>query len=382
MRAMGWRIVVVADFGLARKEAVGVDEALAGSGPEASRLALKFLAEQAGGAVAISAVSAAPAEMLARFKEAVLEPELKAVQEPPLTLVVIDRDFSHQAADLAALAELGQAGAALQAPVVAGASPAFFGLKDVKLLPKLTDLAERLGDPAHAGWQRFQKGEAARWTTLTLNRFLLRAPAEGETPGSLPWGRGAWLVAAAVARAAREQGHPLEISGLRAGRFAGMPVRPYPKLANQTVPLATETPVPEQMGLELSRVGFTALAGQMNGDAVTVPLAVNAWRSAPGRLTVSGTLGYQLLAARLAQFTFFALDAVPAGAEAAAAHLRTAYAGFLGGLLGDAPDAVKVTPIQVPGPDGAPRTLAEVLIRPAAKLENMELQFAFQIPLK
>lgn len=382
MKPMGWRFVVVADFGLAGKGAVGLDEALASSGPEAPRLALKLLAEQAGTAVKIEAVSAAPADAAARFKEAVLEPELKELKEPPLTLVLFDREFSHQPADLAALTELGQAGAALQAPILAGASPAFFGLKEIKLLPKLTDLADRLGDGGHAAWQRFQKSDAARWVSLTVNRFLLRAPKDGEKAEDLPWGRGAWLLAAAVARAAKDQGHPLDISGIRAGRFAGMPTRPYPKLANEFLPLPTETPVPEQMALELSRVGFTALSGQMNGDAITLPLAVNAWRSAPGRLTVSGTLGYQLLAARLAQFTLFLLDDVPAGAEAAAAHLRTSYAQFLGGILGDAPDAVKVTPVEVKGPDGAPRPVAEVLIRPAAKLEGMDLQFAFQIPLK
>ncbi|HEX7901272.1 MAG TPA: type VI secretion system contractile sheath large subunit [Planctomycetota bacterium] len=377
MKTMGWRFVVVADLGLAKKEPVTVEEALAAAGPEAPRLGLKLLADHAGGAVKIEVVSAAPAETAARLREAVIEPELKSIQDPPLTLIVLDRDFSHQPADLAALTEIGQAAMALQAPVVTGAAPAFFGLKEIKLLPKLTDIADRLRDGGHAAWQRFQKSDEARWVTLTLNRFALRAPKDGEKAEDLPWGRGPWLVAAAVARAAKEQGHPLDISGTRAGLFTGMPTRPYPKLANELVPLATETPVPEQLSQELSRAGFVALTGRMNGDAVTIPLAVNAWRSAPGRLTVSGTLGYQLMAARLAQFTMFLMEEVPPGAEAAAAHLRKAYAEFLGGILGDAPDAVKVTPIQAEG-----RSIAEVLIRPAARLEGMELQFAFQIPIK
>lgn len=373
MKAMGWRFVVVADFGLASKGVVSLEEALASSGPEAPRLGLKLLADHAGGAVKIEVVSAAPAEAVARLREAVIEPELKEIKDPPLSLILVDRDFSHLASDLAALTELGQAAMTLQAPVVTGASPGFFGLKEIKLLPKLTDLADRLRDGAHAAWQKFQKSDPARWITLTINRFLPRAPKDGEKPEALPWARGAWLVAAAVARAAKEQGHPLDISGTRAGLFTGMPTRPYPKLANELVPLPTETPIPEQLAQELSRAGFVALTGRMNGDAVTIPLAVNAWRSAPARLTVSGTLGYQLMAARLAQFTMFLLDEVPAGAEAAAAHLKKAYAEFLGAILGDAPDAVMVTPAG---------QVAEVLIRPAARLESMELQFAFQIPIK
>lgn len=385
MSPLGWRFVVVSDLGKdapapVRATADGL-ESLAPAEP--ARLGLARLLEHAGEAVEIEALSAGPREAAARLRQAVHDPEMASLRTPPLSLIVVDHDFGHTGDDLQALTALAEMGQALQAPVVAGASPAFFGLKQVTLLPKLTDLPARLSDAAHAGWQKFQKTDAARWLVLTVNRFLLREPREGEPAEARLWGRGGWLVASAVARAVREQGHPLDISGLRAGRFEGLPTWPYPKLANQSVPLPTETPIPEQTSLELSRVGFVALAGQMGGGTVTVPLAVNAHRAAPGRLTVSGTLGYQLMAARLAQVCTAILDGLPADPVAAAEVLRKTFGEALGPLLGPSPDeAVRVTPIEIKDPSGAPRRAAEVLLRPAAKLEGMDLQFAFQLPLR
>ncbi|HXX94877.1 MAG TPA: type VI secretion system contractile sheath large subunit, partial [Planctomycetota bacterium] len=179
---------------------------------------LRLLLEHAGAAVEIEVLSTPVKELVPRFRSAVFEPETRAFREPPLGLIVADFDFSHLGAEFSALGELAGMAQALQAPLVAGASPAFFGLKQMNLLPKLGDLSQRLGDGAHGGWQKFQKQETARWVVLTLNRFLLRAPhpqekVEPAQPESYLWGRGGWLVAAAVARSAREHGHALDISG-------------------------------------------------------------------------------------------------------------------------------------------------------------------------
>lgn len=385
MRPLGWRFVVVTDPGKDMPSPARVTrETLEAAVPaEPARLGLSRLLEHAAEAVEIEVLSAGARDAAARLRQAVHDPEMAALRTPVLSLIVVDHDYGPGGEDLKVLSELAEIGQALQAPVVAGASPSFFGLKQVTLLPKLNDLPARLSDAAHAGWQKFQKTDAARWLVLTVNRFLLRDEREGEPAEARLWGRGGWLVAAAVARAVREQGHALDVSGLRAGRFEGLPTWPYPKLANQCVPLPTETPIPEQTSLELSRVGFVALAGQMGAGAVTVPLAVNAHRTAPGRLTVSGTLGYQLMAARLAQVCTSLLDELPPDPAAATELLRRTFGEVLGSLLGDAPEeAVRVTPVEVKDAAGASRRAAEVVLRPAAKLEGMDLQFAFQLPLR
>src|SRR5262245_5857318 len=248
MNPMGWRFVVVADLGLASKDAVRVpsgdgDAILAalkpsadvngarlefssekaflpsalGASPDAAlhhpafqRIesafrGLKFLMQHAGSTIQVDVVSATQKDLVARFKEAVFEPEMKELRNPPLGLVILDYDFGHQGADLAALSQVAEMCKVAQAPLIAGASPSFFGLKQINLLTKLQDVPRRLHDGAHAAWVGFQKSESARWTTLTVNRWLQRETYTAEKgghaeavdpakPESWLWGRAGWVL--------------------------------------------------------------------------------------------------------------------------------------------------------------------------------------------
>lgn len=391
MKPMGWRFAVVSDLGTEGKgvvrvptggpakirEALGIAEGRS----EAAVLGLAFLMSQAGQAVQVDVLSAGPKDLAARFRETVFEPEMRELRTPPLGLVLLDFDFSHQGGDLARLQEMAEMARVAQAPVVAAAAPAFFGLREWTLLAKLPDLPQRLADPAHAGWQRFQKTDEARWVVLTANRWLMRPPAAGKADDLL-WGRGLWLVGAAVARSAAAHGHALDLSGPRAGGFSGMPTRPHFKAANQAVPLPTEVELPDLTAQELSRGGFTPVSGRTGGDTVMIPLAVNAHRDAPGRLTVSGTLSYQLTAARLAQFCALLMDEMPGAPGEAVKFLRRSLIEFLGPLAGASPEqAVAVTEVEDGDAEGRPVRQAEITVRPDARIEGMELRFTFRLPL-
>ena len=87
------------------------------------------------------------------------------------------------------------------------------------------------------------------------------------------------------------------------------------KTANQPTPLSTEIEISDDLIQELSRGAFIPLSGRTGSDIVMIPILVNAFRAAPGRLTVSGTLGYQMMAGRLAQLCAFLLEELPAGDE-------------------------------------------------------------------
>jgi hypothetical protein len=436
MNPMGWRFVVVADLGLASKEAIRVtagggdailaalrpsvevngarrefaeekafEPAALGTAPdgvlhhpafqrvESAFRGLKFLMQHAGAGIQVDVVSAPQKELVARFKEAVFEPEMKELRNPPLGLVLLDYDFSHQGADLAALSQVADLCKVAQAPLIAGASPLFFGLKQINLLPKLQDVPQRLHDGAHAQWVQFQKSEPARWAALTVNRWLQRAAYTAEKgghaeaidpakPESWLWGRGGWIAAAALARSIAQHGHGLDASGARAGGFAGLPTRPYLKAANQTTPLATEIELSDELIQELSRGAFLPLSGRTGSDNVMIPIMVNAFRTQPGRLTVSGTLGYQMMAGRLAQLCAFLMDEVPAG-DAGAAFLKQELTAFLGPLAGKEPGkAVTVEPVTAKDPEGNPVKLAQITVQPEARIESMEFKFVFQLPLK
>lgn len=436
MNPLGWRIVVVSDLGMASKDAVrvpagdgdailaalrpsaevngarlefGAESAFApaalGASPDAALhhpafqrvesgfRGLQFLMKHAAAPIQVDVVSSPQKELVARFKEAVFDPEMSELRNPPLGLVVLDYDFSHQGTDVGVLTQVADLCKVAQAPVIAAASPAFFGLKALGLLPKLQDVPDRLHDGAHGAWVVFQKSEQARWTSLTVNRWLQRAPYTGEKgghaeavdpakPESLLWGRGGWIVAAAIARSILEHGHALDASGARAGGFTGMPTRAYQKAANQTTPLSTEVELSDNLIQELSRGAFIPLSGRTGADVLMIPILVNAFRSSPGRLTVSGTLGYQMMAGRLAQLCAFLMDEQPPG-DAGLAFLKKEITTFLGPLAGREPEkAVLVEPVTVKGPDGNPAKLAQITVLPEAKVESMELRFTFQLPLK
>lgn len=434
MNPLGWRFVVVADLGLASKDPVRVpsadgDAILAALRPsvevngakrefaseadfapaalggdaglhhpgvqriESAFRGLKFLMQHAGAAIQVDVVSAPQKDLVARFREAVFDPEMKDLRNPPLGLAILDYDFRHQGADLAALTQIADLCKVAQAPLIAGASPEFFGLKQLNLLPKLQDVPQRLHDGAHGAWVAFQKSELARWSALTVNRWLARAPYTAEKgghaeaidpskPESWLWARGGWIAAAAIARSIAQHGHALDASGARSGGFAGLPTRQYFKAANQTTPLATEIEIADELSQELSRGAFIPLCGRTGGDIAMIPILVNTFRAGPGKLTVSGTLGYQMMAGRLAQLCAFLMDEQPAG-DAGAAFLKQELTAFLGPLAGKEPaKAVTVEPVQVKGPDGNPMKLAQITVQPEARIESMEFKFVFQLPLK
>jgi len=436
MNLKGWRIVVVADLGMASKDPVRVpsgegDAILAALKPsaeingarvefaeekaflpaalgasadavlhspafqrvESAFRGLKFLLQHTGASFQVDVVSSSQKDLVARFKEAVFEPEMKELRNPPLGLVVLDYDFAHQAGDLSTLSQVADLCKVAQAPMIGGASPAFFGLKQLNLLPKLQDVPQRLHDGAHAAWVQFQKSELGRWTALTVNRWLQRPAYTSEKgghaetidpakPESYLWGRGGWVVAASIARSIAQHGHALDASGARSGGFAGLPTRPHFKAANQTVPLCTEVELSDELIQELSRGAFIPLSGRMNSDNLMIPILVNTHRTAPGRLTVSGTLAYQMMAGRLAQLCAFLMEELPAGPEGAA-FLKKELTEFLGPLAGKTPDAaVKVEPVEVKDAEGKVVKLAQVTVQPEARIESMEFKFVFQLPLR
>jgi len=351
---------------------------------------LRLLLEETGDAVAVDVLSVPRAKLAARLRP-LLDQELD--RPDSAALILLDFDFSHRPADLALLRELAGSAKVLQAPLVATASAAFFDLRFLVQAIALPDLLSRLRTPAHTGWLEFQSSEPSRWVVLTLNRWLQRAPHTDETgyaervtesePDTYLWGRGAWFVAAAAARSIRSYGQAVDLAGMQAGGFGGLPTRAYPTAANATAPLAVEVPLTEMQVLEFSRAAFTPIVAPLRGERAFIPMAVTVHRLTPTKLTIEGTLGYQMLAGRLARFCGQMLDELPAGGAAeCAAFLRAELLGFLGPFAGESPEeAVRV---EVREETVGERTvaLADVSVRPKITLEGKSPEFAFVLPLK
>jgi hypothetical protein len=353
---------------------------------------LSLLAAEAGDAVIVEAASVPRRQLVAGFRRAVLEPETPP--DSPPSLILLDFDFSHRPDDLAVLSELASMAKIVQAPIVAHASAGFFGVRYLVQAASLPSLLDPLAAPTHASWRAFQATEPARWVALTLNRYLQRDPytrdAGGHAevvgdshPDSYLWGRGVWLVGAAVARSVRAHGHGFDVAGAESAKFSGLAARPWAATANEGVALAAEVPLAEMQVVELSRAAFTPVVGVLRTSAVFLPIVVTASRLSPGKLTLEGTLAYQVMAGRLAQFCGRLLDEMPAGPPADVARwIREELVGFMGALAGDSTrEAVTVEPREAIADEGRV-PVAEVRIRPAITLEGKEPQFEFALPLR
>jgi type VI secretion system protein ImpC len=360
---------------------------------ESAYRGIRLLLSHATEEIEVWVLSVARKELVERFRQAIFDPWNADAEAPPWALILADFDFTHRPEDLAMLRDLAAMAKVLQSPIVGATSPAFFDLRHMFHVTALPDLAGRLMDPVHAAWRTFQAGEEARWVALTINRYLQRTPydlesmgfresAEEAKPETYLWGRGIWLVGAAVARSISAHRHALDLSG-RGGHFDDLPFRTFPVAANEMVPLSTEVPMPEEKAQEFSRAAFTPIVGRIRSNVAVLPIAVTLFRLQPGRLTVEGTLAYQLMAGRLAQYCNLLRSNLPEGDEnTAAAFLKTELLGFLGALAGEEPEtAVTVEPVRQEI-EGKTRVLANVQVRPGVPLEGKKIEFEFNLPLQ
>ncbi|MEO5616840.1 MAG: type VI secretion system contractile sheath large subunit [Candidatus Eisenbacteria bacterium] len=352
---------------------------------------MKLLLAHVGERVEVSVTSMPRKGIAARFKEVVFLPEYHDANPP--SLLLLDFEFGYKGEDLATLQELGSMAKVLQTPLVAHASAAFFDFRYLVQISSLGELLPRLMDNAHAGWKTFQASDPARWLTLTINRWLQRAPytaepgghdekcAESE-PDSYLWGRGVWIAGAAVARSAATHGHGLAIAGAQGGRFDGLATRPYPSKANATVPLAVEAPFAEMQVMELMRAGFAPVVAPMGQDFAMLVSAMSVFRLKPATPTIEGTLAYQLLAGRLAQTCARVLDNLPAGGPAAAVpFIREQLLVMLGSLAGDAPDQAVQVELREIETEGVKVPTAAIKVAPKVMLEGKPAEFEFGLPL-
>jgi len=349
---------------------------------------MKLLLAHAGDKVEVSITSMPRKGLVERFREVVFLPEYHDADPP--SLLLLDFDFGYKGDDLIALGELGGMAKVLQAPLVAQASAGFFDFRYLVQIATLGELLPRLMDSAHTGWKTFQGTDPARWITLTINRWLQRAPygdghaekcAESE-PDSYLWGRGVWIAGAAVARSAATFGHGLAIAGAQGGRFDGMATRAYPSKANATVPLATEAPFAEMQVMELMRAGFAPIVAPMGQEFAMLVSAMTIFRHKPATPTIEGTLAYQLLAGRLAQTCARMMDELP-GMDSGTAipFIREQLLTFLGPMAGDAPDQAVTVEMREIEADGRRVPVAEIKVAPKIMLEGKPATFEFALPL-
>jgi type VI secretion system protein ImpC len=349
--------------------------------------------------VSLELLPASRRELKEAFHRHVFEPEIEGTSPIPLSAVYFDFQFSHEPADLALLEPLAEQCEALQVPMVAAVSPAFFQLKNLIHLARLPDIAARLQQPAYTAWRRFQTSSKSRWVSLTANRYLAReryevrreqgAPvdysekADAAHPERYTWAEAGWLVFCNLARSFSRFRHCTIIDGMAAETLhRDLPVRPFPKKANVEVPSPTEILIDDDKAWEIVRGGVTMLVGISDGAVASFPLVANVYRLRPGTITTESALSYQLFASHLAHFLAVIYSELPAGGapEAVASFLRDRLAAFLVPFDRETPEAtVGVEFAEVAG--DPPQRTVKISLKPSLKMQSKDVDFTFHLSL-
>jgi type VI secretion system protein ImpC len=353
-----------------------------------------------GRGVLLEVLPATRKNLAERFHQLVYEPEYSGAAEIPLSSVYFDFRFSHEPVDLPLLESLADDCAALQTPMIGAVLPAFFQLRNLAHLPNLPDLAGKFQLPAYAGWRRFQTSPSARWVCLTANRYLSREPyalstesastlnyrekADAAHPEMYLWGEAGWLVLANLVRSFAKYRHCVVIDGMDPETAqAGLPVRPFPKKANVTVPSPTEILIDDDKAWEIVRGGVTMLVGISDGAVATFPFICNVYRLRPGVMTTESALSYQLFAGHLSHFLMNLYGEIPVGgdAEALVAFVKEKLREFMIPLGGEqSEESVQATLAEIAG--DSPQRVLNLTLKPILKIQGKDVDFTLQLALR
>ena len=271
----------------------------------------------------------------------------------PLAAVLLGFAFGNEQADVAALEDLAETGASLQAPVIASAKSAFFGLDGPEDEAALPLVPQMTAGPAYIHWTKLREREDARFVALAYPPFLLRAPYGPDNPakafpldeGGHLWGGGALAVGAALVDSFARTGWPTHLAGRSVENL------PLHATARGRTPLARL--LPDDKAAELADAGFVVLTGEPNRDTLRLAHAPNLARpqsfddpEKTAHAAAHATLGCGLFTARAAH-RMLALpgELDPADSlETKQHHIAARLRAFLGGA--DVPeDAVSVEPV-------------------------------------
>ena len=216
---------------------------------------------------ALSVLASSKGDVAAAVHYQVLLPEFAhGMDRVPLAAILVDHAVETTSADLNVLGDLAASGASLQVPVIASASPAFFGLASPTDFSRLPPAVAHLQKPEYAAFRSLRTRPEANQLVLAVPPFVLRhAWGAGETDaafgvasGDRLWGGGALLVGLAIAEAHRDRGWPTASAGQT------VPDLPVRETRMGAMPLAAS--FRDSVLDDLARAGVTGFSGPLRAD--------------------------------------------------------------------------------------------------------------------
>lgn len=265
------------------------------------------------------------------FKK-VYESEFGTYGGHPFSMLVLDHYFGRSMPDQNMLEYLAHIASMAHAPMLSGAAPDLFDLESFTDLAKPRELAS-IFESLEAGivaFSDFRNAEDSRYVSLTLPRFLLRAPYDpennpadgfdfneevageaGPDNAKFLWGNAAFALAERITNAFALYYWPASFRGVEAGGMVeNLPLYNF-KTGDGDIAIKcpTEIALTDRREKELSDLGFIALCHEKNkrdavffgGQTINEPVAYDN-PNATGNAKLSASLPYMLVASRFAHY--------------------------------------------------------------------------------
>jgi type VI secretion system protein ImpC len=200
----------------------------------------------------------------------------------PFGVMNANYDFGPGAQDVEMLRKIASIAAMSHCPVIANASPEFFGDTTYRSLPNLKDLKAIFEGPQYARWRGFRESEDARYVGLTMPRFMLRVPygEKGIPVKSFNfeedvvdhherylWGYASnALVTRITDSFAKFRWAPNIIGPAAGGTVEALPLHVYEAMGETQTKVPTEVMLTERREYELSEEGFIGLTFRKDAD--------------------------------------------------------------------------------------------------------------------
>lgn len=203
----------------------------------------------------------------------------------PYSSIIANFDFDHSSPDINLMQKMSSIGAMSHAPVIAAASPKFFGCEDIQDLAKLNDIASIFEGPQYTKWRLLRESEDSRYLGLTMPRFLLRLPYDSkenpikafdynesieEDHNRYCWGNTAFAMATRLNDSfSNYRWCPNIIGPQSGGAMADLPLHQYESMGQIETKIPTEVLVSDRREFELAEAGFIPLTFRKGSDNAT-----------------------------------------------------------------------------------------------------------------
>lgn len=200
----------------------------------------------------------------------------------PYSSIVANYEFDHSSPDINLMRLMSSVGAMSHAPIIAAASPKFFGCDDIQDLSKLNDIPSIFEGPQYTKWRLLREAEDSRYLGLTMPRFLLRLPYdEKENPikafaynesideehSRYCWGNTAFAMATRLNDSfANYRWCPNIIGPQSGGSMSDLPLHQYEAMGQLETKIPTEVAISDRREFELAEAGFIPLTFRKGSD--------------------------------------------------------------------------------------------------------------------